>query len=298
MAKTIIETYRGCEIYKLTPPNSEGTTYGSPCVTLLYNTISAVRKRICQGQGWSWVDGKCVEPGEPEPPAPPEPYLEETYRGVEIWWVPSLNMFRAEVAPGYVAVGWTLPVIREGIDAILEYLNPPEEPEEGLLAQITAAVKAWVLEYMPGWVLEWGQNVWNTVTNIVENITNVYNDLREYVTNKYYDMREYVTNRYYDLRKYVTNVYNDTYQYLTQNITNIVQNITNVIGASTEWVDERLADNREWTVNFFKLMDPTGFLKDPLGTVSAAFALWKLAADNVVVESFLAGFEEGLAEET
>ncbi|MBA7630978.1 hypothetical protein ES703_38505 [subsurface metagenome] len=58
-----------------------------------------------------------------------------------------------------------------------------------------------------------------------------------------------------------------------------------------------LADNREWMRNFGKLMDPTGFLKDPLGTVSAAFAIWRLAADHVVVKSFLEGFEEGLAEE-
>ena len=232
----------------------------------------------------------------PELVTAPEPYLEEVYRDIEIWWVPSLSVFRAVVAPGYTCLGETLIETRACIDTTLEFLNPPEDPYEGLFAQVIAAVETWVMALMPGWVLEWGQNIYNTVNNIVENITNVYNDLREYVTNVYNNVYETIENTYNTFREYVTNVYN----YLTEEITNIYNTtneyVTNIIGASVEWVEEMLANNREWVVNFFKLMDPMGFLKDPMGTVSAAFALWKLAADNVIVESFLEGFEEGLEE--
>jgi len=237
------------------------------------------------------------EPVEPPPEPPPGDYLAEVYRDVEIWWIASLNMFRAEVAPGYVAVDWTLPEVRVNIDALLEYLYPPEDPSEGLFAQITAAVQTWVMELMPGWVLEWGQNIYNTVNNIVENITNVYNDLREYVTNVYNNVYETIENTYNTFREYVTNVYN----YLTEEITNIYNTtneyVTNIIGASVEWVEEMLAANREWMVNFTKLMDPMGFLKDPIGYINAAFAIQGEIANTLAVQSFWEGFEEGLAEE-
>jgi len=319
MGEIYVETYRGCEIYRYTPPDVPETVYGSPCIVGQYFTISAVRKRICAATGGLWVDGACT--AAPPPPTLPFPcpvcgflfdteaalqahiasrHLDkpiEVYRDVEIWWITSLNMFRAQVSAGYVAVEPTLPLIRAAIDEILEFLNPPEDPEEGLFAQVVAAVKVWALENMPGWVLEWGQNIYNTVTNIVENITNVYNEFAEYVTNVYNDTYEYISNSYNYWSEYITN----SYTYWTEEVTNIYnntyQNITNVVGASMEWVDQKLQENRDWMMNFAKLMDPMGFLKDPLGFINAAFALQGEIANNLAVKSFWEGFEEGLAEE-
>ena len=87
------------------------------------------------------------EPPEPPPPEPPEPpRFEETYRDVAIYWLPAVNLYWAQVAPGYVAVAPTLPEIRASIDEILEFLEPPPEPPDGLLAQVVAAVKVWFNE--------------------------------------------------------------------------------------------------------------------------------------------------------
>ncbi len=221
----------------------------------------------------------------------------ETYRDVDIYWKPTINAYWAQVVPGYVAVAPTLIAIRELIDDALEFLYPPEEPNDGLFAQIVAALQTWIMENIPEWVLEWGQNLYTTINNIVENITNVYNDLREYVTNVYNNVYETIKNTYNTFQKYITNVYN----YITEEITNVYNNTYNyfseVIGASVEWVEQKLTENREWMENFATLMDPIGFLKDPLGFINAAFELQGEIANTVVVRSFWEGFEEGLEEE-
>jgi len=297
MGETYVDTYRGCDIYRYTPPSTPEIEYGSPCVVGLFFTVTAIKKRICMATEGVWVDGVCQGVPPPPTPPPPEPYLEEVYRGVEIWWTPSLGAYRSEIAEYGIAVFLTLPEMRTWIDEAMAFLYPVEDPYEGLFAQVIAAVQTWVMGLMPEWVLEWGQNIYNTVNNIVENITNVYNDLREYVTNVYNNVYETIENTYNTFREYVTNVYN----YLTEEITNVYNNTYNyfseVIGASVEWVEERLADNREWTTNFFKLMDPGGFLKDPVGFINAAFAIQGEIANTLAVRSFWMGFEEGLAEE-
>ena len=297
MGEQYVETYRGCAIYRYTPPDVPEIVYGSPCIIGQFFTISAVKKRICAATGGLWVDGACTAAPPPPEPPPPADYLAEVYRDVEIWWIVSLNMYRAQVSAGYVAVEPTLPLIRAAIDEILEFLNPSEDPVEGLFAQVVAAVKVWALENMPEWVVEWGQNIYNTVTNIVENITNVYNEFAEYVTNVYNDTYEYISNSYNYWSEYITN----SYTYWTEEITNIYnntyQNITNVVGASMEWVDQKLQENRDWMMNFAKLMDPMGFLKDPVGFINAAFAIQGEIANTVAVKSFWEGFEEGLVEE-
>ena len=297
MGEQYVETYRGCEIYRYTPPDVPETVYGSPCIVGQYFTISAVRKRICAATGGLWVDGACTAAPPPPEPPPPADYLAETYRDVEIWWIASLNMFRAQVSAGYVAVGLTLPEVRAEITRILEFLTPPEDPEEGLFAQVVAAVKVWVLENMPDWVLEWGTIVNNWFTNTYQTLQNTYNNFVEYVTNVINNSYEYVTNSYNYWTEYITN----SYTYWTEEITNVFNNtynyITNVIGVTQDILDKAIADNREWMGNFAKLMDPQGFLKDPVGFINAAFALQGEIANNLAVKSFWEGFEEGLEEE-
>ena len=296
MPEIYIETYLGCDIYYYTPPDVSEPVYSSPCITGWFKKKSAVRKRICEKQGGTWEDGVCTFVPEPPEPPPDEPHIEEVYRGVEIWHQPISGTFTAQVAPGYLAAGWTLQECRVDVDRVLALLNPPEEPETGLFAQVVAAVKAWVLQNMPDWLLEWGRVVNNWITNVVEEITNVYHYITEEITNIVNNTYKYVTKVYKTFEDYVTNVYN----YVTKEITNVYnntyQNITNVIGITQQVLDKAIADNREWAVNFFKLMDPTGFLKDPLGTVKAAWFFWASAADEAVVKSFWEGFEEGLEE--
>jgi len=135
------------------------------------------------------------------------------------------------------------------------------------------------------------------ISDAIDAVDWVINNITKYVTNVYKTVTEYVTNVYNYVTEHITNVVNNITKNITNHITNITENITHVVGVTREALDEGLADNREWMRNFGKLMDPAGFLKDPLGTVSAAFAIWGLAANHTIVKSFWEGFEEGLAEE-
>lgn len=151
---------------------------------------------------------------------------------------------------------------------------------KALIASAVTELKPWVRARIASALdaVDW------VINNITKYITNVYKTFEEYVTNIYNTVEEYITNNITNITKNITN-----------NITNINEYITNIIGITQDALDQGLADNREWMRNFWKLMDPTGFLKDPLGTVSAAFAIWSLAANNLAVKSFWEGFEEGLA---
>ena len=260
---------------------------------------------IMFGPGWRCIGGVCTPPPEPEPeppepePEPPEPEPEEdrfieTYRGVGIWWKPAISAYWAQVQPGYVATSTTRTGCRAEIDEILEFLEPPEEPPEGLFAQVVAAVKAWFIANLPDWVLKWGKVINNWITNVTENITNVVNNITEKITNVYNTVKEYVTNVY----NYVTEKIYNTIQNITKNITNVYnttkQYITNVVGASTEWVNDRIAGVRTYVDNAVAGIDTVGFFKDPLGYIGTAFN--KLIGSWVhgIVKSFWEGFEEGL----
>ena len=151
-----------------------------------------------------------------------------------------------------------------------------------LIAGAVTDLKTWALNRIASAIdaVDW------IINNVTKYVTNVYKTVTEYVTKVYNTVNEYVTNVYNNVTKYVTNKYYETNQY-----------ITNIVGASTEWVTQKLQENREWMTNFAKLMDPTGFLKDPLGFISAAFEIQRLLAETLVVRSFWMGFEEGLVSE-
>ncbi len=222
----------------------------------------------------------------------------ETYRDVDIYWKPTISLYWAQVAVGYIAISETLDDIKMQIDSILAFLYPDEDPDEGLFAQIGVAIQVWVMDLMPGWVLEWGTIVNNYLTETIENITNIYNDLSEYVTNVYNNVYELVENTYNTFQEYVTNSYN----YLTEEITNVYNNTYNyfseVIGASVEWVDDRLVDMTAYIDSRIALLDPNNFLANPPEYISGIFSILGLAKETGMIESFLAGLVEGLDEET
>lgn len=62
MPETYVDTYMGCDIYYYTPPDVSTAAYGSPCITGFFSRIGAVKKRICESQGGTWVDGACELP--------------------------------------------------------------------------------------------------------------------------------------------------------------------------------------------------------------------------------------------
>lgn len=278
--------YRGCTLLLYPAVRETPARYGSSCTIYLRSDIDRVKADI----------DALLGPAEEPEPEPEVDHVEETYRGVTIWHKVAQGVFWAQVATGYTAQWSTLSKMHSTIDEILEFLEPDEDPGEGLFAQVVAAVKVWVQRYLPDWVLEFGRVINNVINNITENITNVYNTISEYVTNVYNYVTENITNVYNTTKKYITNIT----KYITEEITNVINNtynyVTNIIGITQEALNQGLSDNRAWVTAFFKLMDPMGFLKDPLGTINAAFTIQREIAGNKMIGSFLEGLEEGLEE--
>lgn len=287
MVERYVETYRGCAIYHYDAGDiTPGAVYGTPCVTGYWNTLAGCKNAIDRKLG-------AVTPPPPPPPEE-EDRLVETYRAVEIWWIVSLGVYRAQVAAGYVAVGYTLTEIRAEIDGILEFLNPPPPDEEGLLAQLWSRVTAWIEENIQGWVTAWGKVINNTINNVYQTLQNTYNYVTENITNIVNNAYEYITNTYNYLTENISNVYN----YLTENITNVVNNtyeyITNVVGASTEWVATQISGVRTYVDQKVAGIDTVGFFKDPLGYIGTAFTGLIDAWVHGAAGSLAEGLQEGL----
>lgn len=136
------------------------------------------------------------------------------------------------------------------------------------------------------------------ISDAISSIRKVYNYFYEYVTNVYNTVEKYITNVYETINKYITNVYETTKKYITNVYNTTNSYITNVVGASREWVDTRFVDMKAYVDSRIALLDPTGFSTDPFAYISGIFSILGLAKETKMIESFLAGFEEGLAEET
>jgi len=278
-----IGEYRGCSLIMYI---QEPLLYGSPCTQYLRFTVDRVKADI----------DAMFAPPPPPPPPEPEDYIEETYRGVDIWWKVALEMYWAQVAVGYVALWATLPEMRASIDEILAFLEPPEDPEEGLFAQVVAELKNWFMVNIQPWVEQWGQVVNNWITNVTEYVTNVYNTVNEYVTNVVNNITEAITNVYNDLREYVTNVYNTTREYITNVYNTINEYVSNVTNVFNEYVTNNLYETTQYITNVIGVLDPQGVLKDPQGYIGGVFNLLIAPFTHGIIKSFWEGFEEGLEE--
>jgi len=290
-------TYRGCEIYFVQAAEDMGKpAYYTHCLSgKWYWTVQATKNAIDDKLGPE-------PPPPPPPPPPPEPEPEpkrewvEKYRDVDVWLILPDEYYWAQVEVGYVAIAWTLTEVRRNIDDILELLYPDEEPPEGLFAQVTTAVKAWVLANLPDWVLEWGKVINNWITNTYETIQNVYNNFVEYVTNVYNNTYETISNVFNTFKEYVTNVYN----YVTENITNIYNNtyeyFTNVVGVSQEILDNTRASIISFINDRLLNYAPQGFQSDPEKFIQDHAEERYHSMLEEAIRSFWEGFEEGLKE--
>jgi len=282
--------YRGCILYY---SDTEPKLYYSPCIAGAAASHAALLYAIDLELG----PEPPPEPPPPEPPEDPElPYYIETYRDIQIWYNPEYDFYRATISGVTTVYGETVEEVRAKIDEVLDGLEPPEDPLEGLFAQVVAAIKVWVQDNIISWVTQWGQVVNNWITNVVEEITNVYNYITEQITNVYNDLRTYVTNVFNTVNEYVTNVFNAYNEYITNVHNTFNEYVTNIIGVSEEILAERLVGLTTWVMDLFKTLDPQGILKDPLGYIKAAFDTLIAPWGEGIVKAFWEGFEEGLKE--
>jgi len=276
-------TYRGCILYY---SDTEPRLYWSPCVAGASTSKTALITDIDLTLG----------PVEPPPPEPPEDYIEETYRGVDIWWKVALEMFWAQVAVGYVAVSETLEEIYLRIDEILEFLEPPEEPPDGLFAQVVAAVQVWVNEIIGDRL----QPVYNWIDNVLAGARSAWEGLVADAVSLISD----VSGALFNLTVEVGDRW-DAFNTLTlpgifDFITSKADEISGTIDLAKTEIDEsvitKFVDFAEWVRGLLAELDPHNILPDPQGYIATAFDTLIEPWVTKIVESFWTGLEEGLEE--
>jgi len=153
---------------------------------------------------------------------------------------------------------------------------------QGLINSSLTTFKSWVNSAIKSAI--------NAVDWIITNVTKYIDNSITYIDKSLNYWGDQITQYIDNSTHYWGDILNETF-------IDARQYITNVIGVTQAALDKALADNRGWMQNFFKLMDPGGFLKDPLGFINAAFAIQGEIVNNLAVKSFWMGFEEGLTEE-
>jgi len=297
MAKTIIETYRGCEIYRLTPPDSEGTTYGSPCVRLLYKKISAVRKRICLGDHWNWIDGTCVSPGPPPPPTYEEPHVAETYRDIEIWYDPATDLYTATITSEDTASMTSRAAVREWIDETLEYLYPPEEPSGGIFAQVVAEIKAW---FSPIWTplkTAWDTFITETLPVITGALTTLGDRWDVFRTETLPSIWDTITARVSELNAAMDQARVDRDAAIREKAVDLRDVIDEKAAALHDVIDERIGDLTSYIDDKVADVDTVGFFEDPLGYIASVFGTLIDAWVHGVIGDLAAGIQAGATME-
>lgn len=273
-----IENYRGVDIHQFVVSGWYTFTYD----TVIYsfpNSLAEVR---------GYIDDILA--------AAEEPQFIETYKEVDIYWLPLLEVFRAQVAPGYLATSDTLPEIKIQIDDILAFLEEPEPSPGSILEQVLTQVMIWVGDSLDGWLqplrdwvdasLAGARDAWE---NLVAGAVSMINSVSGALTNLGVELRD----RW------------DTFNTLT--LPSIWDTITNMFVGAINHIDtvnlnlrsfisNEFVDFAGWVEGLFAVLDPLGFLKDPLGYIKAAFDTLIEPWAGKLIESFLAGFEEGLED--
>ena len=160
-------------------------------------------------------------------------------------------------------------------------------------AGIKPKVKALIdraMETLKDWVRPYVKTAIDALRRVHQTFTTVIN-------NAYTTVNQFFSNVYNNVTKRIYQTITNVNKFVTNQITNVSNFITNVTGVDMAWVRQQLIDERSWLRNTLKLMDPMGFLTDPLGHIRAALDVQQQIAQATIVKSFWEGFEEGLAEE-
>jgi len=250
----------------------------------------------------------CPAPPPPEPPEPPipppptplppdeEPEFIETYREVDIYWLPTLEIYWAQVAVGYTATGGTLDEIKTNIDEILDFLNPPEDPDEGLLAQIIAWVESLFDTIVTPLSVAWDNFITFTWPALGSVLTTLGDEWDSFKTTTLITITDTLT------------ALGDMWDVFTdETLPGILDTVDEKLGILHDAVledltdlgtaiDTKLTDLGTYIDDKVAEIDTVGFFEDPVAYISGVFAMVGLLRETSIIESFLEGFEEGLEE--
>lgn len=161
MGEQYIETYRGCRIYYLTPPDVVAAVYHSPCITGFFIKKSALKQRIRD---------MFVGPIDPDPDEKPaDGLLAQIVAEVKNWFTQNIR--------GWVQT-WGQ-IINNVVTNVTKYVT-----------NITKTFKEYVTNVYNN-VTKYVTNVYKTFNEYITNVTNV---TRKYITNNITNVTKYVTN--------------------------------------------------------------------------------------------------------
>lgn len=292
-----IETYRGYDIYYYVPgeyPGYQDDGYSAADIDLLFAFLPDLKGHID-----ALLEPEPPPPLPPPPPPPPEPEepeFVETYRDVDIYWLPDLEMYWAQVAVGYVAVAYTLEEMYPLIDEILDFLNPPEDPDEGLLAQIVAAIVAWVQENLGShlqpiydWIdvgLAAAQTAWE---GLVADVVTYVNGVAEALTS----LGEEVWDRWDEFNTVTLPGIGDALDTAVTDLTAALD----TLGADLEaFIANELVDFAAWVEGLLADLDPHSLLPDPDSYIGTVFNTLISPWVEDIVKSFSDGLDEAMEE--
>ncbi|MBA7592483.1 hypothetical protein ES708_34668 [subsurface metagenome] len=234
---------------------------------------------------------------EHPPPEPPdeEPVFEKTYREVDIYWLPTTETFWAQVAPGYIAAGFTVEECEGVIDDILEFLEPDEDPDEGLFAQVVAEIKMWVnnvigdrLQPVYDWVdllFAGARDAWE---GLVAGAVTLINAVDTRLTNLATTVRDrwdtFNTLTLPSIWTAITNKGTEILAALDQAKVDLTASLTKGLDDVVTYIDGRIL-----------IWDPVGFLKDPLDYIGTAFTNLIDAWVHDLIGSLAEGLHIGIA---
>ena len=225
----------------------------------------------------------------------------ETYRGCEIYFVQAAeDMGR----PAYYTPClsgewyWTAQATRNAIDELLDPIEPPpdEEPPDGLLAQIVAAIKTWVNENLDAYlrpIWDWINEGLASAKAAWENLVAGYAAYWEEQFAKRGERIAELDRRWDALQDQTIPDLWEEFKKMSKELGDDLDQAMIDLQASEAELrvlgDEAVkVDVRSWF--------PADFLKDPLGYIGAAFANLINSWVEGITRSFWEGFEEGLEE--
>jgi len=197
----------------------EGEQQGS------FTTVVDAREAIDVFMGEPEPEPEPEEP-EPEEPEPEEPELIETYRDIDIYWLPTANLFRAQVAAGYLAVGETLDEVKLGINEILEFLEPAPEGE-------------W--PWPMNGVQEWFGELWNNVLAAPVNAVQSFWDAHilpklDWIKDRLSESIEWVYDQLRPIISHISTAIGDVWTGVTTEIANMWSGLSAKITNIGDWI--------------------------------------------------------------
>lgn len=278
METVFVENYRGVDIFQYLVSGWYTFTYAGITYSLPL-TLAEIRAAI---------DDAMMAADEPE--------LIETYRDVDIYWLPLQFIFWAFIEAGVYAIGDTLQDVKNQIDEFLDFIEDPPLDPGSIFEQLMTWIMNWITVSLPNWLAP----VYGAIDAALAGANAAWTATFGALASVVDDLKAGLTSLGTELRgrwdTFTTLTLPSIWATITSNAADAMAAI-DLKGTEMEAsMDTKLVDFAVWVRDFVKLSDPYAFLKDPMGFITTAFNTLIAPFGEDVVRSFWEGFEEGQAD--